>query len=165
MNLEKPWKLILLLVGIFVSGAVTGSFATLMIGKKMAQSRPAPDQWISARFKMIAERLELTPPQVEKLEPIMRRNAEDLKRLRQDGMRDTRRIVERMEKEIAAVLTPEQRVKFDVLSKEMAERARRFMEQREQRRHEPRGVRPPGENAGMGERHPPPPPPLPDDGK
>ncbi len=164
MNLERPWKLILLLVGIFAAGAVTGSFATLMVGKKIAQARTAPDQWISARFKMFAERLELTPPQVEKLEPIMRRNAEDLKRLRQDGMRDTRRIVERMEKEIAAVLTPEQQAKFDVLSKEMAERARKFMEQREQRRHDPRG-RPPGEKGGKGERNPPAPPPLPDDGK
>lgn len=145
MSFEKPWKLVLLLAGIFVAGAVTGSFVTLSVVKKVTQNRGAPEQWVSARLKMIAQRLELTPEQIAILAPVMKRNSEDLSQLRQDSMRDTRRLIERMEKDIAAVLTPEQKVKFVELNRQMNERARRVMEQR---RKEGRDRRPDGEMDG-----------------
>ncbi len=141
MSLEKPWKLVLLLVGIFAAGAVTGAFVTMAVVKKAAENRRAPEQWVSARLKMIAQRLELTPEQIETLAPVMKRNSEDLSQLRQDSMRDTRRLIERMGKDIAAVLTPEQRVKFVELNREMKERARRMMEQRRKEGRDRRTLR------------------------
>ena len=65
--------------------------------------------------------------------------------MRQQGLHETRRILERMEKDIAAVLTPEQKEKFEKLNAEMRERARRMFEQRRSERLE------------KGERHGPPP--------
>lgn len=145
MSFQKPWKLVLLLAGIFVAGAVTGAFVTVTVVKKVAQNRGAPEQWVSARLKMITQRLELTPEQIAILAPVMKRNSEDLNQLRQDSMRDTRRLIERMHKDIAAVLTPEQKVKFEELNRQMNDRARRVMEQR---RKEGRDRRPEDDMGG-----------------
>lgn len=164
---DKPWKLVLLLTGIFLAGAVAGGFVTLEVGKSMFRKRLAPDNWGPARLKMLEKHLELTSEQIERLKPIVRRDVEDLNRLRQQSFQQTRRILERMEKDIAAVLTPEQKQKFERLNAEMRERARRMFEQRRGERLE-KGERPDkGERRGPPPREPGdsdgPPPPPPDD--
>jgi hypothetical protein len=158
---EKPWKLVLLLVGIFGAGCVAGGFVTLEFLHKKMRERGAPEHWGPARLKLLSERLDLSKDQVERLKPIIRRDVEDLNRLRQQSFGETRRILERMERDIAAVLTPEQKVKFQELSEEMKERARRLFEQRRGERREMRenrdgpGGGPPPE--GKREGRPPPP--------
>lgn len=154
---DKPWKLVLLLTGIFLAGAVAGGFVSLEVAHNMLRKRLAPDNWGPARLKLLAERLELTPDQVERLKPIVRRDVEDLNRLRQQSFAETRRILERMEKDIAAVLTAEQKEKFQKLNQEMRERARRMFEQRRGEKGEHRGP-PPADRDG-------PPPMPPPDGK
>lgn len=165
---DKPWKLILLLTGIFLAGAVAGGFVTLEVGKNMMRKRFAPDNWGPARLKKLEEHLSLTAEQLERLKPIVRRDVDELNKLRQQGFQDTRRILERMEKDIAAVLTPEQKEKFEKLNAEMRERARRAFEMRRSERLEK------GERSDKGERRGPPPagpadrdspPPLPPDEK
>ncbi|WP_415907817.1 hypothetical protein [Oleiharenicola sp. Vm1] len=151
---DKPWKLVLLLTGIFLAGAVAGGFVTLEVGKSMLRKRLAPDNWGPARLKMLEKHLDLTSDQIERLKPIVRRDVDELNRLRQQGFQETRRILERMEKDIAEVLTPEQRAKFEKLNAEMRERARRLMEQRRNEKGERRAPPPPPE----GEGHPRPPP-------
>lgn len=130
MNTGKPWKLVLLLAGIFLAGGVVGGALTLHFAREFAPRRAAPEQWGPARLKMLAHRLELTPAQIEQLRPIVRRHMADLDFVRQDGMRDTRRVLMRMEQDISAALTPEQREKFRELNAERRERNRRAMEQR-----------------------------------
>lgn len=151
---DKPWKLVLLLTGIFLAGGVAGGFVTLEVGKNMLRKRLAPENWGPARLKMLEKHLELTPDQIERLKPIVRRDVDELARLRQQGFQETRRVLERMEKDIAAVLTPQQKEKFERLNEEMRERARRMIERRE------RGEK--GERRGPphdGKEGPPPPPP------
>jgi Spy/CpxP family protein refolding chaperone len=157
---DKPWKLVLLLTGIFFAGAVAGGFVTLEVGKGMLRKRLAPDNWGPARLKMLEKHLDLTPEQLDRLKPIIRRDVEDMNRLRQQGFQETRRILERMEKDIAAVLTPEQREKFQKLNAEMRERARRMIEQRREKgeKGERRGPPP-----GAPDDHDGPPPPPPGD--
>ncbi|MBI2512952.1 MAG: hypothetical protein HYV96_13315 [Opitutae bacterium] len=153
---DKPWKLVLLLTGIFLAGAVAGGFVTLEVGKGMLRKRLAPDNWGPARLKTLEKELDLTVEQIERLKPIIRRDVEDMNRLRQQGFQETRRILERMEKDIAAILTPEQKEKFEKFNEERRERARRLFEQQRRERSEKgdrRGPPPPG-----GEGHPPPPP-------
>lgn len=152
---DKPWKLVLLLTGIFLAGAITGSVVTMRYGRHLAQMRAQPEQWGPARLKMLAQRLELTPEQVEKLRPIIKRDMEDLNRLRQHGMSETRRVLQRMEADISAELTPEQNEKFEKLTEEI--RAKML-------RDHPgaNGPRTPGQR---GDRQPPDgPPPLPPGG-
>lgn len=151
---DKPWKLVLLLTGIFLAGGVAGGFVTLEVGKNMLRKRLAPENWGPARLKMLEKHLELTPDQIERLKPIVRRDVDELARLRQQGFQETRRVLERMEKDIAAVLTPQQKEKFERLNEEMRERARRMVERRERgEKGERRGPPPDGKEG------PPPPPP------
>lgn len=130
MSLNKPWKLVLLLTGIFIAGGLVGSAVTLHLGREMLQRRAGPEQWGPARLKMLARHLELTPVQIEQLRPVIQRNVSDLAKIRQDGFRDTRRVLERMEQDIAAVLTPEQKVRFRELNEQLRERNRQIMERR-----------------------------------
>lgn len=162
---EKPWKLVLLLTGIFLAGAVAGGFVTLEVGKGMMRKRMAPENWGPARLKMLEKQLDLSSDQIERLKPIIRRDVEDMNRLRQQGFQETRRILERMENDIAAILNPEQKEKFQKLNAEMRERARRMIEQRRSERLE-KGERPDkgehrGPPPGAPDSHdgPPPPPP------
>jgi len=123
----KPWKIIVLLVGIFLAGGVTGAFVMLRVGRDLVAKRPRPEQWAPQQLKRLADRLELKPDQVELLRPIIRRNMEEIGRLRMYSIQETRTIYERMQREISDQLTPEQRTKFEQMNKEMRERARKFM--------------------------------------
>ena len=142
-EMNQPWKIVLVLVGIFFAGGVTGAFITVRFGRQVLAHRPAPDQWAPNHLKRLAERLDLKPEQTEQIRPIVQRNMEELKRVRGLSMLASKRIVDRMEQEIATKLTPEQRTKFDQLNKELRERVRRFLPDRKNR---PQGG--PGEPAG-----------------
>ena len=129
---DKPWKLILLLVGIFVAGGVAGSFITIGLGPELIKKRSMPEQWGPARLDMLVKRLNLTPAQEDALRPIIKRNVEELGAVRQQSIGETRRILERMEREIGSQLTAEQKAKYEQLNAERRERLRKFQEQRRQ---------------------------------
>ena len=160
------WKIILAMLGIFVAGAATGAFVALGTVKKMAERRglnqlPAP--WSPQQLRRLAEALSLTDEQLKKIRPIVRRNMEDMGRLRQFTAGEMRRNLERLEREISAELTPEQQDKF----REMQEMMRkRILERRPggseggsdrpfgpDERRRPDGERPP--HPREGERKPP----------
>ncbi|MBI3885439.1 MAG: hypothetical protein HY302_06885 [Opitutae bacterium] len=127
--MDKPWKIALVLLGIFVAGALTGGAITVRLARKMFANRPMPEQWAPIQMKRMAERLELTPVQMDELHPIVRRNMEELNRLRSYSFAETRSIIERMQREISEKLTPEQRAKFEQMNKELRERAQRFFQE------------------------------------
>jgi Spy/CpxP family protein refolding chaperone len=153
--MNKPWKLVLLLVGIFIAGAVAGGFVAGRIARHMAQRRMPPDQWGQSRLKMLSEHLSLTPDQQTKLQPILQRDMDDLARIRNSSMSESRKIFERMEQDISALLTPEQKQKFDEMNRERHDRFQRMMHERG-----PGGPRRPHGEEPDG---PPPPPPPPKD--
>ncbi len=123
---SQPWKLVLLLAGIFIAGGVTGAF----VGQKVLQAkfskRPMPEQWAPWHLKRLAERLELKPEQQEELRPIIKRNMDELNHLRTAAMAETKVVLERMEREVSEKLTSEQRTRFEKQNQEFRERARKF---------------------------------------
>ncbi|MSU47112.1 MAG: hypothetical protein EXS42_08330 [Lacunisphaera sp.] len=162
--MNKPWKLILVLVGIFAAGVVTGAFVTLRVGREMMAKRAIPEQWAPQRLKQLAGRLDLQPEQVEQLRPIMRRNMEELNRLRTYSLTETRSVFERLEREISEKLTPEQRAKFEQMNREMRERTKKYNDRRARPPGSdwprPERERPMGEpGKPPGQRHPPDKPP------
>lgn len=120
-EMNKPWKVILVFVGLFLAGALCGSALTMRILKG---SRPDGRQ--PARFDMM-ERLEkglkLTDEQKEKIRPIVRRSQEETQRLRRENVREIAAAMDRMHNDIAAELTPEQRAKLEDMRKRFRERA------------------------------------------
>ncbi len=142
--MNKPWKLVLVLLGIFIAGGVTGAFVTLRFGREWVVKRPGPDQWAPNHLKRLTERLKLLPDQQEELRPILRRRMEELGRIRSESITATKSIFEQMEREVSEKLTPEQRIKYDQLNKEMRERAKKVMPEKNNRPSGPGGP-PPGE--------------------
>ena len=119
------WKIIVALVGIFAAGAVTGGLVALRVAKEMAERRGGPNvpaPWGPQQLRRLTERLQLSDEQVAKLRPILRRNMVDLNRLRAFTSAEMRRNFERLEYDIAAVLTPEQQAKYRELSQMMRRR-------------------------------------------
>jgi len=124
--MNQPWKLVLLLAGIFIAGGVTGAFVGQKVLRGKFLQRPMPEQWAPWHLKRLAERLDLKPEQQDALRPIIKRNVDELNRLRSTSMAETKLILERMEREVAEKLTPEQRAKFEKQNQEFRERIRKF---------------------------------------
>jgi len=147
--MNKPWKLILLLVAIFSAGGVAGWFLAMRTARDAAREaaakRSRPEEWAPQHLKKLADRLDLTPEQNEELKVIVRRNSEELNRLRNYSFAETKVVFERMEREIAEKLTPDQRTKFEQLNKEIRERQKKYMPERTIRAGQPAG--PPPEHA------------------
>lgn len=132
--MNKPWIVILVLIGIFAAGGVTGGFVTLKVCRDKIANRPVPEEWAHKTMKRLAERLSLTPEQAEQLGPIIRRNMEQLGRLRNQSMAETRVVVEAMQREISAKLTPEQRIEYEQMNRELREmREKRERHEREKK--------------------------------
>lgn len=149
--MNKPWKVIIVLIGIFAAGGVTGGFVTLRVCKNKILNRPVPEEWAPKHLKRLVDRLELTPAQQEQIRPIVRRNMEQLNRVRNHSMAETQTVVEGMQRDISAQLTSEQRTKFEQMNRELREaREAREKAEREKRMNLDRtlGDKPPAKPPG-----------------
>ena len=121
------WKVILALVGIFAAGAVTGAVITLRVVKEIAERRGQSGvvgAWNPQLLRHMAQQLQLSDEQSAKIRPILRRNVEDMNRLRAFTGSEMRRNYERLEQDLLPLLTPEQQTKFREMQKSMRERLR-----------------------------------------
>jgi Spy/CpxP family protein refolding chaperone len=143
--MNQPWKVIIVLLGIFIAGGVTGGFVALRFAKNRIQNRPVPEEWAPRHLKRLADRLELTPEQQEQIRPIVRHNMEQLSRVRNNSMVETKTILEGMQREISEKLTPEQRAKFEQMNREFREGREKFERERRRNPERPNGEKPPGD--------------------
>ncbi|HVU16140.1 MAG TPA: hypothetical protein VHD32_04415 [Candidatus Didemnitutus sp.] len=145
--MEKPWKLIVLLLGIFAAGVVTGGFVTMTFGRGRppGPQRPRMEMWRDAEMKALVDRVGLTPEQIGQLKPLVKPYVDELTRVRNDSLKETLAIVDKLNVQVAGVLTPEQKTKFDEMTREQRDWMSRIMRNRG------------GRNRGPGE--PPGPPP------
>lgn len=153
--MNKPWQVILVLIGIFAAGGVAGGFVTARVLRERILNRPVPEEWAPKHLKRLHDRLALTPEQDELIRPIVRRNMEHLNRIRNSSLEETKTVVEGMQREISAQLTPEQRAKFERMNRELremrearekAEKAKRANAGRPEDGPRPPRDRPPGDN-------------------
>lgn len=154
--MDKPWKVIVVLAGIFAAGAVTGGFVTLRVCKDKLVNRPVPEEWAPRTLKRLADHLDLTPEQKGQIMPIVKRNMEHLNRLRNASMAETQNVVEGMQREISGMLTPEQRGKYEKLNRELREA--REKNERERRAKAERELSGKPDEKPPGDRPPPKPP-------
>jgi len=159
--MTKPWQILLVLVVIFAAGGVSGGLVAYHIARHGAvRLPPPPDVWVARDIQRFGERLALTPAQEEKLKPIVRSNVEELTKLRRQSMRATHDILENLENQIMAELTPEQKASFQEFVQKRREAWRKMQEMRGTPAH-PGREHPPGPPPGGGTPPPPPPQPAP----
>jgi Spy/CpxP family protein refolding chaperone len=128
--MNQPWKVILVLVGIFAAGGLTGSFVTQKFFRGKISHRPAPEQWAPRHLQRLVGRLDLTPEQQEEIRPIVRRHMEQLRQVRSESVAASRKVFETMQREIGEKLTPEQRVKFEQMNRDTRERVKKMHSER-----------------------------------
>ncbi len=132
--MDKTWKVVLVFIGIFAAGLVVGGLVTLRVVKSLAPPRMgSPEQFGPQLIKRFTTKLELTPDQQEKIKPIITQGAEELRQMRRTAWINSQAVIDRMEAEIAAQLTADQKVKFDQMLAEQRERMKRFLEERNRR--------------------------------
>lgn len=160
--MASTFKIILAVSGIFVAGAITGGVVSVRVVNHLAQKnrvveRIGPNE-IGGR---LAEQLQLTPEQRDKIRPLLTRTSDEMRKLRREAFTQTAALVANLDAELSKVLTEEQRMLLkDVRAKE-DERRKQWMAERA-RRNEGRPPEGPGGEGPRGPRPPEPPrPPAP----
>lgn len=124
--MNKPWKLILLLVGIFLVGAGSGVIVGLRIPRAMPPLMPPPEKWADLHLKRAISKLAVTPAQLAEIEPIVRQRMKELGEFRAKFLSDNQALRIQMESEVAAKLNAEQRTIYEEHNRRFREKQRRL---------------------------------------
>jgi Spy/CpxP family protein refolding chaperone len=146
----KTWQVALATLAIFVGGLVTGGATAFGLMHWVAVHRPGValqfvgrnqvQQFGPQLMRSFEDKLDLTDDQKALIEPIVKRTAGQLGRDRREVQLTSAIAIEKMQDEIAAVLTPDQRTKFEALIAKQRERLQQFRKRQMQ------------ENQGLGGR-------------
>ena len=115
---QARWKLIVLLVGIFLAGAgernLGDDAGVAPAAQPAACRRPSSGNVASLHLKRIMRTSSsVQPAQVEKIRPVVDRRMLELFNLRARYLDDNHALREVMEREVAEYMTPEQRAKYE----------------------------------------------------
>jgi hypothetical protein len=169
--MDKPWKVIVAFVGVFVAGAIFGAFFALGAGREIAHSiqpaaaltttntpavsgpmatkapakvgpkaamkaelqQPLPSvQQARTLQRFLANRLDLTPVQRERITPVVNRAVEDFWRAQANVVRENTFLFQRLRHDIALQLTPDQQQRLDDMWQKWLEARRRQEEAQKQ---------------------------------
>jgi hypothetical protein len=114
-------KVAVSLLVIFVAGLVIGGAVTLGWIKREADARRNPQNWTPRTITWLQKELNLTPPQVEAIQPKVDKAMSELKAVQEHGRTQSGRIAYRMLDEIVPDLSPAQQEQFKELRKKRTE--------------------------------------------
>jgi len=126
MNRALQWKLIAAFILVFVAGGISGAFLGGLYAQHrfFAFHRP---ELIGGRMKeRLRTELNLTPDQVAKISPIIDKTTLQLRDIRRDTARRVHETIADSHKQMATILTDEQRQKLQ----QIQERHRRWRHHR-----------------------------------
>jgi Spy/CpxP family protein refolding chaperone len=142
--MAKTWQVILATVAIFVAGLVTGGATALGIvawvahhramngglagpfGQRPGVAGSPVQQFTPQLIRSFVNQLDLTTAQRARIMPIVRRTAGQLIRNRREIQLTSALAIERMQDEIADILTPGQRTIFENLIRQQRARLQQF---------------------------------------
>ncbi|HXQ80907.1 MAG TPA: hypothetical protein VN775_06330 [Opitutaceae bacterium] len=142
--MAKTWQVVLATVAIFLAGLVTGGATALGIvglvarhralngggagpwGQRQGAAGGPVQQFTPQLMRSFVNQLDLTMAQRARIMPIVRRTAGQLARDRREIQLTSALAIEKMQDEIAEVLTPGQRVKFEDLIRQQRARLQQF---------------------------------------
>lgn len=124
--MNKRWKVILSFVVVFCAGAVVGAVCSQWYCSPKPASRNKPREDFSDRMiRHYTDRLKLSENQIAKIRPILTAASEEMRGIRTEWFKDTRVVADKMNHDVAEVLTPEQKIEFEKYNEEMQERWKR----------------------------------------
>lgn len=106
----KLWKIILLLVLVFLAGGIAGSVVTHVVLKQMLSQAFDFDRWPDGMVKVLEDNMELSGEQKAELHAIGTRMASRLQGALDGAIANSGSIIVETQREVDAVLTPEQRL-------------------------------------------------------
>jgi Spy/CpxP family protein refolding chaperone len=132
----KTWQVVLATIGIFLAGLVTGGATALGVvkwiarhprvapaGVSLATARPGQLQQFGPQLmRSFANKLDLTEEQRARIGPIVKSTAALLSHERREVQLTSALAIEKMQDQIAEILTPDQRMKFEMLIAQQRER-------------------------------------------
>ena len=131
---------------IFVAGAFTGAGVNSLWRAERTRPPVVPREAFAKHiFNRIKERLELTPEQVEKVEPVFIKGFAEVRAIQDRSLKEVDAAVKRNHAEIAKLITPEQREKLEQMDRERE----KFHERRGRRRGSGGGPRGSGGEPGQ----------------
>lgn len=161
------WKATLIFLCIFLAGGVAGGFVGMRIGCNKAKVKPEPtaqaqnpqrrpiDEWTKRQKKEFIERLSIPPEQEAKLDPVFQDAQAELRVYREQFSEQTNVVMKKLDGQLMALLTDEQKSKYEQLIKERQERKKKMDADRAAAAA--RGDRPPGPPPPGGKPFSPPP--------
>jgi Spy/CpxP family protein refolding chaperone len=121
MKSASTTRLILYIVALFVAGGATGA----MIAAKLTRDRMIREpsgQEMTARLRdKLISRLQLTPDQIAKVDPIIEDSTKQTQGFYRDWMNRIGQATKERDARIAALLTPAQQAKLEELQNERQE--------------------------------------------
>jgi Spy/CpxP family protein refolding chaperone len=122
MNRALQWKLIAGFLLVFIAGGMSGAFLAVYYSHHVFAQMHEPGLVASRMKERLRSQLNLTPEQAAKIAPIVDRMATELETVRMDTGRRVHQALMQGHHELAAILTDEQRRKFE----QMESRRRRW---------------------------------------
>jgi hypothetical protein len=114
----SKWKTIGYAAAIFVAGGISGG-ALGVYEERSHLNVPPREQETALRLRNhLQSRLDLSPDQVAKIDPIIDSAASGIRSIRVDSAQRINKVLDDSYAQISAVLTPDQRVKLDQMQKE-----------------------------------------------
>jgi hypothetical protein len=114
-------KLIGTLAAIFCAGGVTGAVIGWNSARKSLSKPPTVEKVCNKMRDTLQTRLDLTPGQMARIQPILDETARDLHQVHHRTMDEVQCLFNRCDAQIAKELTQEQQKKFEILNKERQE--------------------------------------------
>lgn len=122
----RNYKAIAGVLLVFVLGAVCGGVVTHMVGRARMESviNGGPVAREELLIKRLTSQLDLDSSQLERIRPIVHETHTAIHQVRQQSRPQVEALLDESQRRIAAVLSPEQRVKFDKIIAERKADAR-----------------------------------------
>lgn len=126
MNDLTKTKAVCYLVAIFLAGAAAGTVIGYTTGKEKSHSPPPPKREMALFIRDdLTKRLQLTAEQVGKIQPIIEQTCSEVDVCQKESWKRVSESFKRMNQQIAAHLTEEQKKAFDDMERERRERRER----------------------------------------
>lgn len=126
MNSLSQSKIVLYLAVIFVAGGITGTVIAWGSAKRKMLQPPSMEKVCSFMEDKLKSRLDLTPEQMAKIQPILNQTACEMKAIHAQTLEQIDRTIQKANEQIAKELNAEQRRKLE----EMEIERREFMQKR-----------------------------------